>query len=973
MVVCPRFSTRRDEHERPAALSGGGSHRGLRRGAAHAPRGAEGDRRHHGRGARCADARGAGASRACRQGPRGPGAPGRARRPFDCRGNRRISRRRRPARRIPRAARSVGPFSRRARVPREPRPHAPYRGRHAARRESRLRGARRGPALARRRDRQARLRRHSRHPRQGGSRAPRAGFQERPRVRGIAAFGARRPRGHGRFLLRRRSDLARRGGGARPAGRRAFLRRSGAGAGRAWDRRGGARDLRRARQPHQPEHPGHRGGDGQARQNLPQDHLPERGPRFPQRYRRALRRRCGEGRVGRDARVVRQIPRVEKIHDVRRQAEGWNMALWDGCKGFACGHASCGGAAPRDAVDFGRRDFLIDALAATAGLTGLGGCASPVMQASNPADTILVNGRIATLAPRSPAASALAIRGGNIAAIGAAAEIEGLRGPDTRVIDAGGRTVIPGLNDGHTHFIRGGLTYTNEVRWDGVPSLAEGLRRVREQAQRTPAPHWVQVIGGWTWAQFAEQRHPTLEEINAATGDTPCMIMHLYDRAWLNRAGIRALGWTKETPNMFGGAIERDASGNPTGLVMSTTSLASLVSVWLRIPRLSPEDQILSTRHFMREHNRLGVTSVIDAGGGGQNYPENYAAIAKLAADEQMTLRIGYMLYAAGDVANFAKDYPVPPAGVLEKNLSAVVKYIVEQGWPFRQHTSFDASASRVLDVLEQVNREIPLKNLRWGLDHCEALQSKTLERIAALGGSIDIQNRMSLDGEAFLKKYGAQAAADAPPVARIREMGIPLACGTDGNRATSYNPWIGLHWLITGKTLGGAKLQGDKNLLDRTEALRLYTTGGAWVSGEEGKKGTLEVGKFADLAILSADYFGVSEDRIKDIESLLTVVGGKVVYGAGPYSRLSPPLPPVSQEWLPVREYGEYYKRGLEDAQNLARSLSRPQLIADGGWGEACGCGAIRARLSRTSPIRTSRRRRTPPECRGRETFHCS
>src|SRR5258708_34596704 len=131
---------------------------------------------------------------------------------------------------------------------------------------------------------------------------------------------------------------------------------------------------------------------------------------------------------------------------------------------------------------------------------------------------------------------------------------------------------------------------------------------------------------------------------------------------------------------------------------------------------------------------------------------------------------------AGGDVATFAKDYPVPPGGVMEKTLSAVVKYIVEQGWPFRQHTSFDASASRVLDVLEQVNREIPLKNLRWGLDHCETLQPKTLERLAALGGSIDIQNRMSLDGEAFLKKYGAQAAADAPPVARIREMRIPLA-----------------------------------------------------------------------------------------------------------------------------------------------------------------------------------------------------
>src|SRR6266851_1697202 len=557
---------------------------------------------------------------------------------------------------------------------------------------------------------------------------------------------------------------------------------------------------------------------------------------------------------------------------------------------------------------YGRRQFLRNS-GAVLGVTALGGCA-PLVQAG-PADVLIVNGRVATLNPRQTDAAAIAIRGETIIGVGSEAELNSFRDEKTPVIDAGRRTVIPGLNDAHTHFIRGGLTYTNEVRWDGVPSLAEGMRRVSEQARRTPPPHWVQVIGGWTWAQFAEKRFPTLEEINAATGDTPCMIMHLYDRAWINRAGVRALGWTKDTPNMFGGAIERDASGNPTGLVVSTTSLASLVSVWLRIPRLPPEEQVLSTRHFMREHNRLGVTSVVDAGGGGQNYPDNYAAIARLAADGQMTLRIGYtlfaqapgkeldnytawsklvkigqgndyyrmigtgeyILYAAGDVANFAKDYPVPPAGVMEKNLSAVVKYIVQQGWPFRQHTSFDASAARVLDVLEQVNREIPLKNLRWGLDHCEGLRPKTLERLAALGGS---------------------------------------------------------------------KLQGDKNLLDRTEALRLYTSGGAWVSGEEGKKGTLEVGKFADLAILSADYFGVPAEAIKDIESLMTMVGGKVVYSAGPYSRLSPPLPPVAQDWLPVREYGEYYKRTLGEAQNLARALAEPRIISDAGvWG-ACGCGVF-------------------------------
>src|SRR5688500_7694318 len=620
-----------------------------------------------------------------------------------------------------------------------------------------------------------------------------------------------------------------------------------------------------------------------------------------------------------------------------------------------------------------RRDFL-----AVAGVSALGGCSS-LLTGDTPADTLIVNGRIATLDPKQPNAEAIAIRGERIVAVGSPGELEKYRGSNTRVIDAQRRIVVPGLNDAHTHFIRGGLTYTNEVRWDGVPSLAEGMRRVREQARSTPAPHWVQVIGGWTWAQFAEKRHPTLEEINAATGDTPCMIMHLYDRAWLNRAAIRVLGWEKEVPKLFRGDVERDAGGTTTGLVMSTTSLPSLLAAWLPVPRLSPEEQITSTRHFMREHNRLGITSVIDAGGGGQNFPDNYAAIAKLAADNLLTLRIGYTLfaqapgkeldnyvawsklvkigegndyyrmigageyisYAAGDPANFAKDWVVAPPGVMESQFTAITKYLAGLKWPFRQHTTFDATASRVLNVLEEVSREVPLKGLRWGLDHCETMSPRTLERVAALGGSINIQNRLSLDGEAFLQKYGAQLAADAPPIKRIREMGIPLACGTDANRATSYNPWIGVHWLLTGQTLGGGKLQGDRNLLDRTEALRLFTAGGAWISSEDGKKGTLEAGKLADLVVLSGDYFSIPVDEVKGLESLLTMVGGKVVYAAGPYASLDAPALPSLPDWLPVRHYGGYHKQSAAMTPLMAHR--HPTILSENGsWSIECSCGGI-------------------------------
>jgi len=664
--------------------------------------------------------------------------------------------------------------------------------------------------------------------------------------------------------------------------------------------------------------------------------------------------------------------------------DGWNGAARSGCGALACADLSCGPGAT--SINLGRRGFLKDALAAAAGFTSvsvLGGCAAPVVREST--DTIIINARIATLARGQPTASAIAIRGDSIAAVGSMADLQALQGPSTQLIDAGGRTIVPGLVDAHTHFIRGGLTYSMEVRWDGVPTLAEGLERMRVQARRTPPPHWVQVIGGWTWGQFAEARFPTLAEINAATGDTPAMVMHLYDRLWINRAGLRALGWAKDTPNPFGGAIERDASGNPTGLLVATLGLVALAGAWLRIPRLSPEDQILSTRHFMREHNRLGVTSVIDAGGGGQNYPDNYQSIAQLARDGLLTLRIGYTLFSqtpgkeidnyrnwaqlvklgqgddyfrmigageyltwsAGDSTNFNKDWGGQPA-IMESQFTEVVKFVAGMRWPFRQHATWDSSAQRILGVLEQVHREVPLTGLRWGLDHCEVLGPKSLERIAALGGSINIQNRLSTDGEAFLARQGAAAAADAPPIARIREMGIPLSAGTDANRAVSYNPWVGVHWLITGKTLGGAKLNADRNLLDRAEALRMYTAAGAWISGDEQRKGTLEAGRLADLAFLSADYFSIPEDSIKDLESVMTMVGGKVVYAAGSYATLAPPPPPITQDWLPIKTYGGYQNQkragnGPGTPASASGGHTHPLIVGDNGtWSMDCHCGAF-------------------------------
>src|SRR5438552_13977534 len=260
-----------------------------------------------------------------------------------------------------------------------------------------------------------------------------------------------------------------------------------------------------------------------------------------------------------------------------------------------------------------------------------------------PADLVLYNAKVAT--NKGPSfVEAVAIEGSKIVATGADDDIMRLRGPNTAVLDLKGRTVIPGLNDSHLHLIRGGLNYNMELRWDGVPSLADAMRMLRDQARRTPPPQWVRVVGGWTEFQFAERRMPTLEEINAAAPETPVFVLHLYDRALLNGAALRACGYTKDMPDPPGGEIQPDKRGNPTGLLVARPNAMILYSTLAKGPKLPYEDQVNSTRHFMRELNRLGITSACDAGGGFQNYPDDYRVVSDLAKRGVLTVRIAYNL-----------------------------------------------------------------------------------------------------------------------------------------------------------------------------------------------------------------------------------------------------------------------------------------------------------------------------------------
>ena len=494
------------------------------------------------------------------------------------------------------------------------------------------------------------------------------------------------------------------------------------------------------------------------------------------------------------------------------------------------------------------------------------------------ADLILYNGRIATLNPKQPQASNLAIKDGRIVGVDDAEEYQ--RGPGTVQIDLDGRTVIPGLNDSHLHLIRGGLNYNLELRWDGVPSLADALRMLKLQAERTPAPQWVRVVGSWSEFQFAERRMPTLEEINAVAPDTPVFILHLYCRALLNRP-LRACGHARHA-NPPGGDSARQ-KWRPTGLLIARPNANILYAPGQR-PEAAPEYQYNSSRQFMRELNRLGITSCIDAGGGFQNYPEDYEIVRQLHDRGELTVRIAYnlftqkpkqekddfarwmrmtkpgegdpffrvngagemLVFSAADFEDFLEPRPdLPPQ--LEGELEEVVTMLASNRWPFRLHATYDESITRFLDVFERVNRTAPLHDLHWFLDHCETISDRNIERLHALGGGIAIQHRMAFQGEYFVERYGAKAAERTPPIRRMLELGVPVGAGTDATRVANYNPFNSLYWLVSGRTCGGLELYPEKNRLSRKKHCG-STHGSAWFSGEQEQKACSQSGSSPTL-----------------------------------------------------------------------------------------------------------------------------
>jgi predicted amidohydrolase YtcJ len=521
-------------------------------------------------------------------------------------------------------------------------------------------------------------------------------------------------------------------------------------------------------------------------------------------------------------------------------------------------------------------------------------------------DTVLVNGKILTVDAQSSVREALAVREGRIAAVGTSAEIRKLAGAQTRVIDLQGRTVIPGLIDSHMHAIRAALSFATEVNWIGASSIAEAMKRISDAARSKKAGSWLIVAGGWNVQQFKEKRRPTQAELTAAAGSNPAYVQLGYGWALLNPVGLQTLGIKSDTDLPSGGRFEKDSEGKVTGGV--TGGQGAIIALFDKLPKPTSDEQVEGTKLFFRELNRLGLTGVVDPGGNNMS-PAEYAAVNRVWQQGAMTVRVAYTLCGdppgqefeqfknltqllpmrfGDDMLRFngigeritnAMNNNDRPSETDKEKYYQIVKWAADRGMSLTMHWGRDVSVGILLDIFERVNKETPIAPLRWSIAHLNDASPATLRRMKSLGVGWTVQDAMYFDGEGFQQREGKDAAARVPPVVTAKSIGVAMGAGTDAHRVMSYNPFTALQWFLDGKTVSGTAIRGAEETPSRAEALRLYTLGSAWFSFDETRRGSLEVGKLADLAVLSKDYMTVPVSEVGGIESVLTMVGGKVVY----------------------------------------------------------------------------------------------
>ncbi len=542
-------------------------------------------------------------------------------------------------------------------------------------------------------------------------------------------------------------------------------------------------------------------------------------------------------------------------------------------------------------------------------LLAVGGTAAGAAFAQAP-DIILVNGKVVTADERGTIHQGLAVRDGRIVALDSTAKIRALAGKQTRVVDLAGRTVIPGLIDSHMHAIRAALSYSTEVHWFGASSVGEALGRVRDAAKAAKPGAWLIVAGGWTEEQFKERRRPTQAELAAAAPDNPVYVQWMYGWAMLTPLAYKALEIQDEANLPGGGKFERDAAGNPTGAVVG-----GIVPLFDKLPTASFEQKVEGTRKFFRELNRVGITGVVDPGGFNMS-PAQYAPLFKVWRDKALTVRVSYSYFAQqrgreleefkeltqllpmgfgddmlkfngiGERVTFGMYNNDKPTDADKEQLYQAAKWAAANGLTLTQHWNSDASVGHLLEVFERVNREVPIARLRWSVAHLNDGSEASFARMKALGVGWAMQDAMYLEGDRALKEKGAAALSRMPPLRTALKTGVVIGAGTDAHRVANYNPFVALRWMVDGKSAAGTPLRAAEETPDRLEALRMYTSGSAWFAHDDAARGTLGVGKLADLAVLSQDYLTVPVQDIGAIHSLLTMVGGRIVHAEGEYAR---------------------------------------------------------------------------------------
>jgi predicted amidohydrolase YtcJ len=506
----------------------------------------------------------------------------------------------------------------------------------------------------------------------------------------------------------------------------------------------------------------------------------------------------------------------------------------------------------------------------------------------------------------------VAITDGKILATGTSAAMRELAGKDAKLIDLGGRTVIPGLTDGHIHGIRAALTFGTEVNWIGVPTLKDALEKIGQAAKEQKPGSWIVVAGGWTEEQFAEKRRPTPAEAAAAAPDNPVYIQHLYDWLLLSPKAMEALNIRDDNDVTPGGKLARDSDNKPTGVIEAGG--AALGKIFDKLPKPTMEQQIDGSKRFFREMNSLGITGIVD-GGGVSMYPANYQAVFRLWQDKQLTVRVAYHLCAPkpgselADLQNLTQlsppgfgdamlhfngpgeiliwadwtDGDITPDG--KAKLAELLRWAASKRYTIQLHWNPDRTVHDLLDVVEDINKDFPVRDLRWTVLHLYTASEASLKRMKALGLVWGVQDGLYFGGERLQKEVGVEQARALPRIATAMKLGLVVGGGTDAHRVSSYNPFVSLQWYLDGTTIGGTKTRGDEEAPSRRQALEMYTRNTAFMANDDDKRGTLEAGKFADLAVLSADYMTAPVQEIGKIKSVLTMVGGKVVYAAPPFA----------------------------------------------------------------------------------------